>query len=77
MNTRTVSESTFKAFEKSNHCKQALLQAEKDIESSHNLGQFDNGDPNHPMYNNNYNYATGEYKLFGYEQEDFMSKQYK
>ncbi len=77
MNTRTVFEATFESFEKSNHYKQAIVQAEKDIESCHSIGKFDDGDPNHPMYNDNYNYVTGEYKLFGYEQEAFMSKQYK
>lgn len=77
MEKRKVSEAAFKAFEKTKQYKQAFIEAEKAIERDHENGIFSEGDPNHPMYNEGYNYATGTYNLFGYEQEAFLSKQYK
>jgi len=47
-----------------------------EIEANHEKGIFDIGDPNHPDYNNGYNYATQSYKLFGYDQAEFLAKQY-
>lgn len=76
MEKRKVSEQAFKAFEKTNHYKQALIQAEKEIERDHLSGKFSDGNPNHPMYNNNYNYAAKEYVLFGYKEKEFLNRQY-
>ena len=55
-----------------------MRDAEKLIESDHALGIFDDGDPNHPMYNNGINYKTGlPLSLFGYNVDEFLAKQYK
>ena len=56
---------------------QAMLEADNEIWAKHALGEFDDGDPNHPKYNNYFNYATGKYSLFGYTEDEFMAKQYK
>ena len=41
-------------------------------------GVFDEGDPNHPKWNNGINYATGfPVNLFGYDTKEFLQKQYK
>lgn len=78
MEKRTVPEAAFKAFEKTRHYKQAFIDAVKEIERDNENSIFSEGDPNHPMYNNRYNYATGKYvSLFGYDQDEFMAKQYK
>lgn len=77
MEKRKATEATFKAFEKTKHYKQALIEAEKSIERDHENGIFSEGDPNYPMYNGSYNYATQEYNLFGYDQNKFLAKQYK
>lgn len=56
---------------------QAIQDADKELRSQHQRGGFDEGDPNHPMYNNGINYATGlPVTIFGYDTEVFMSKQY-
>lgn len=57
--------------------KQIMRDCEKEIEARHKKGIFDIGDPNHPDYNGGYNYATQSYMLFGYEQAEFLDKQYK
>ena len=58
--------------------KQALHEADKMLRDQHVLGQFDDGDPNHPMYNAGINYATGlPVSIFGYETSEFLDKQYK
>ena len=58
--------------------KQALHEADKMLRDQHALGHFDEGDPNHPAYNNGINYVTGlPSKLFGYETSEFLDKQYK
>ena len=45
--------------------------------NKHLRGEFEDGDPNHPKYNNGYNYATGKYvSLFGYSQDELLAKQY-
>lgn len=54
----------------------ALKGADDELFNKHLQGEFDEGDPNHPKYNDNYNYATGKFTLFGSEQNEFMSKQY-
>ena len=60
-----------------NLAKQAILSADNELYSKHLIGQFDDGDPNNPRYNDGYNYATGQYNLFGYKQNELMDKQYK
>jgi len=57
---------------------QAMRECDNELYAKHSRGEFDEGDPNHPKYNNGLNYATGRYvSLFGYKQDEFMSKQYK
>lgn len=56
---------------------QALREADEDLRKQHAQGIFDEGDPNHPKYNNGINYATGKpSSLFGYDTEEFMGRQY-
>lgn len=56
---------------------QAMSEADNELYSKHLRVEFDEGDPNHPKYNNGYNYATGKFvSLFGYEQDEFMAKQH-
>jgi hypothetical protein len=58
--------------------KAALRQAEDELRAQHLAGNYSEGDPNHPMYHEGFDYASGEYvDLFGYNQKDFMLKQYK
>ena len=54
-----------------------LREAYDELYEKHLRGEFDEGDPNHPKYNAGYNYATGKFILFGYEQDEFLAKQYK
>lgn len=57
--------------------KQAVEEAYEMLLNQHEKGIFDDCDPNHPKYNNGYNYATGQYvSLFGYSQDELMAKQY-
>lgn len=56
---------------------QAMREADNNLHDNHLRGEFDEGDPNHPKYNAGYNYATGKFILFGYGQDEFLSKQYK
>lgn len=57
---------------------QAIREADKALRQDHARGVFSEGDPNHPMYNNGINYATGQpVTLFGYDVVEFMGKQYK
>ena len=57
---------------------QALHEANKELCCQHARGKFDEGDPNHPMYNAWVNYVTGlPATLFGYETSEFLRKQYK
>lgn len=56
---------------------QAMREADNELYSKHLIGEFDEGDPNHPKCNGGFNYATGKYvSLFGYKQDDFMAKQH-
>ena len=56
----------------------AMREADKMIRDGHVHGVFDEGDPNHPMYNGGINYITGlPVTIFGYETEEFLKKQYK
>ena len=58
--------------------KQAMQEVDKILRDQHVLGQFDDGDPNHPIYNAGINYATGlPVSIFGYETSEFLGKQYK
>ena len=77
MEKRKASDAAFKVFEKTKQYKQAFIDAEKAIERDHESGIFSDGNPNHPMYNDGYNYCTKGYNLFGYEQNEFLAKQYK
>lgn len=55
-----------------------MREAVKDIEAEHRAGIFDEGDPNHPKYNNGINYSTGlPVSIFGYDVAEFLGKQYK
>ena len=55
----------------------AMQECDDALYSQHCKGIFDDGDPNHPKYNNGWNYATGQFvSLFGYDQNEFMAKQY-
>ncbi len=57
--------------------KAAMRKAEDELYAKHMRGEFDDGDPNHPKYNNGYNYATGKFvSLFGYAQDVLLAKQY-
>jgi hypothetical protein len=56
----------------------AMREADRQIRANHARGIFDEGDPNHPMYNNGINYVTGlPVSLFGYEPRGFLARQYK
>ena len=56
----------------------AMREADEDIRAKHRAGIFDDGDPNHPKYNNGINYTTGKpATLFGYETDAFMRRQHK
>ena len=57
--------------------RKAMVDVDNMLYEQHLKCIFDKGDPNHPMYNNGYNYATGHYTLFGYDQDEFLAKQYK
>lgn len=57
---------------------QAMKECNDQLYAQHCNGIFDDGDPNHPKYNNGWNYATGQFvSLFCYNQDEFMAKQYK
>mgnify|MGYP001209295787 CR=1 FL=1 len=55
----------------------AMKEADEQLRAQHKAGLFCDGDPNHPTYNDNYNYATGKYQLFGMDQDELMNKQYR
>lgn len=55
----------------------AMKEADSQLRAKHARGEFDDGDPNNPMYNGGYNYATGKRVLFGYDQDEFMAKQHR
>ena len=68
-----------KTYELPRHlAKQAMREADRMLCDQHALGQFDDGDPNHPIYNAGVNYATGlPVSILGYETSEFLDKQYK
>lgn len=56
----------------------AIRDADRELCEQHKRGVFDEGDPNHPKYNNGINYATGKpATLFGYETDAFMARQHR
>jgi hypothetical protein len=58
--------------------KQAMRESDNELRALHEKGIFDDGDPNHPKFNDGFNYATGKYvHLFGYSQDELLRKQYK
>ena len=58
--------------------RRCVQEAMDEIRKQHEKGVFDDADPNHPKHNGGYNYATGKYvEIFGYDQDEFMAKQYK
>ena len=58
--------------------REAIAEADKELLEQHRQGIFSEGNPNHPMYNNGWNYALGgPDKLFGYQTAQFLAKQYK
>lgn len=60
------------------YAQKAINESIEMLRKQHEKGIFDDGDPNHPKYNNGYNYATGQFvTLFGYGQDELMAKQYK
>lgn len=61
-----------------NLARRAMREASDDLRAQHAAGIFDEGDPNHPKWNNGINYATGRpATLFGHETRAFMSRQYR
>jgi len=75
---RPVAQAVFTAFEKTSMFRKAGVDAVNELYAKESLGQFDEGNPNHPMYNNGFDYTKNEYvSLFGYKQREFMAKQYK
>ena len=55
-----------------------MREAGEALTAQHKQGIFDDGDPNHPKYNNGINYATGKpASIFGYETESFLKRQHK
>ena len=55
----------------------AMKEADSQLRAKHAGGEFDDGDPNNPRYNEGYNYVTGKRTIFGYDQDEFMAKQYR
>jgi hypothetical protein len=52
----------------------ALHAANRELSAKHARGEFDEGDPNHPMHNDGINYTR---PLFGHKTADFLAKQYR
>ena len=78
MNKTTIPQSVFESKEAKKAIKSAFHEADKELEAQHKRGIFDEGDPNHPKYNNGINYATGlPLNIFGYDTKLFLNKQYK
>lgn len=74
---RTVSQSVFDSPQAKRVAKIAVAEANRQIEAAHARGEFDDGDPNHPKYNNGINYVTGKpATLFGYETDASLKRQY-
>lgn len=54
----------------------AVTKSQNDIIRENEMGSFSIGDPNHPMYSNGYDY-TKSGTIFGYEEKEFLDRQYK
>lgn len=53
----------------------AIRESKEQLHAQALVGIFDEGDPNHPMYNNGINYATKlPANLFGYCAKEFLQK---
>ena len=77
MSKRTVAQSVFDSPAALRIAKQATHEAGVELERQHRAGVFDEGDPNHPKYNNGSNYATGlPVSLFGEAPTTFLRRQY-
>ena len=74
MNTkRTVAQSVFDSPEAKKLIKKAFAEVDKERDALFRAGgPFQEGDPNHPMYNQSSNNPT---HLFGYPTKEFLSKQ--
>lgn len=60
-----------------NLARDAIHAADSEIRKKHARGIFDDGDPNHPKYNNGINYVNGKpLTIFGYETAGFMERQH-
>lgn len=58
--------------------RRAMREADEELRAKHARGEFDEGDPNHPKYNNGINYVTGKpVRLFGQNTDEFMARQYR
>lgn len=55
--------------------RKAMREADEELRAKHRRGDFDEGDPNHPKFNNGQNYAKPH--LFGEEPQKFLRRQYK
>lgn len=56
----------------------AIRESIDQLHKQARAGIFDEGDPNHPKWNNGINYATGlPANIFGYDTKEFLQKQYK
>lgn len=64
---RTVPNAIFEAYAKTKGYKQAFIDAKRELDNTprHLL---DEGNPNHPRYDN---------KIFGYDEKEFLARQYK
>lgn len=75
---RTVPQSVFDSPEAKRIAKRAMREADEELRAKHLRGEFDEGDPNHPKFNNGINYATGlPAQLFGHDTKEFMAKQHR
>ena len=64
---RTIPQAVFDSKEARKIQKHAIEAAARELDSAKN-NLLDEGNPNHPMYENN---------LFGYGEKEFMAKQYR
>jgi hypothetical protein len=65
---RTIPQSVFDSAEARGVQRAAIAESNRDQDAKFAAGgPFDEGNPNHPMYDS----------LFGYERDEFMAKQYR
>ena len=78
MQKQIISQSIFETKAAKQVAVKALKEVDDLLYAKHLRSEFDDGDPNHPKYNNGYNYATGKFvNLFGYGQDELLKKQMK